>query len=263
MELFKRQSPRRLHAEEIQNHYQINLGISTRIGGVSKDPFTSLNTGLHVGDDDADVIENRRRVLNEMNQSLSQAVFAEQVHGKRVAVVEKVDAGRGAYTLTDHIPGVDGLITKASGVVLAQFYADCVPLYFFDPVQRLIGIAHAGWKGTAKGMAKTMLETCLLLGSEIEHIHVAIGPAIEKEHYQVSRAVVEQMPLPITNELATKLSEDQYVLDLKAVNEHYLVTLGVKPHHINKSSIDTYSHPDLYSFRRQQQTGRMMGYIFQ
>lgn len=263
MELFKRQSQRRLHAEEIAHQYKIQLGMSTRVGGVSKDAYTSLNTGLHVGDNSRDVIENRARVLNEMNQSLTKAVFAEQVHSNRVSVVERKDAGRGAYTLTDHIPGVDGLITKSSSIVLAQFYADCVPLYFFDPVHHIIGIAHAGWKGTAKGIAKTMLETCLSLGANLNHIQVVIGPAIAQANYQVNGDVVRQMPIPSVKDVVVQVSADQYLLDVKAVNAEYLRLLGVKSNQIMTSSLDTYSHPDLYSYRKMQQTGRMMGYIFQ
>ncbi|MGM0522704.1 MAG: peptidoglycan editing factor PgeF [Bacillota bacterium] len=263
MELFKRQSQRRLHAEKITHQYQINLGMSTRVGGVSKGNYTSLNTGLHVGDYDTDVIENRTRVLNEMNQSLSQAIFAEQVHGNKVSVIKPEDAGRGAYTLTNHVPGVDGLVTTSPGIVLAQFYADCVPLYFFDPVHHIIGIAHAGWKGTAKGIAKTMLETCFSLGANIDTIHVVIGPAIAQANYQVNGDVVKQMPIPVASDMVVQVSEDQYLLDVKAVNAEYLRALGVKNNQITTSLIDTYSHPDLYSYRKEQQTGRMMGYIFQ
>lgn len=263
MEVFKRQSQRRLHAETITQQHQIHLGMSTRVGGVSKGNYTSLNTGLHVGDRDLDVIENRTRVLNEMNRSLSQAVFAEQVHGNKVSVVERKDAGLGAYSLTNHVPDVDGLVTTSSDIVLAQFYADCVPLYFFDPVHRIIGIAHAGWKGTAKGIAKTMLETCLSLGANIETIHVVIGPAIAQANYQVNSDVVKQMPIQVTNDQVIRVSEEQYLLDLKAVNAEYLRSIGVKNNQIMMSLLDTYSHPDLYSYRKEQQTGRMMGYIFQ
>lgn len=263
MEVFKRQSQRRLHAETITQQHQIHLGMSTRVGGVSKGNYTSLNTGLHVGDRDLDVIENRTRVLNEMNRSLSQAVFAEQVHGNKVSVVERKDAGRGAYSLTNHVPDVDGLVTTSPDIVLAQFYADCVPLYFFDPVHHIICIAHAGWKGTAKGIARTMLEACLSVGADLNHIHVVIGPAIAQAHYQVNSDVVKQMPVTTDEDIVVQVSEDQYLLDLKAVNAKYLRLLGVNDDQIITSLLDTYSHPDLYSYRKEQQTGRMMGYIFQ
>jgi hypothetical protein len=263
MELFKRQSQRRLHAEHIARQYNIQLGMSTCVGGVSHGGYTSLNTGLHVGDSETAVIKNRSRVLNEMHQSLDRAVFAEQIHSNKVSIVEPSDVGRGAYSLSNHIPGVDGLVTTYSDIVLAQFYADCVPLYFFDPVQRIIGIAHAGWKGTARGIAKTMLETCLSVGADLDHIHVVIGPAIAQENYQVNGDVVKQMPIRVTDDLAISVSADQYLLDIKAVNAEYLRLLGVKNNQILTSLIDTYSHPDLYSYRKEQQTGRMMGYIFQ
>ncbi|GEM00698.1 conserved hypothetical protein [Halolactibacillus halophilus] len=263
MDLFKRQSKRRLHAEKVTHQHHINLGMSTRIGGVSKGNYTSLNTGLHVGDCDADVIENRTRVLNEMNQSLDRAVFAEQVHGHKVKIIESSDAGRGAYRLSNHIPGVDGLITTSSDIVLAQFYADCVPLYFFDPIHHIVGIAHAGWRGTAKGIAKTMLDAFLSVGADLNHIHVVIGPAIAQANYQVNGDVVKQMPVPVDKDIVVQVSEDQYLLDVKAVNAKYLRLLGVNNDQIMTSLLDTYSHPDLYSYRKEQQTGRMMGYIFQ
>lgn len=263
MTLFQRESLRRLHATAIEKEHHISLGLSTSLGGVSTEPYTSLNAGLHVGDVTEAVIENRRRILNEINKELTEAVFAEQVHDNKVAIVTKIDAGRGALSLHDHIHGVDGLVTKEAGLVLAQFYADCVPLYFFDTDNQIIGIAHAGWKGTAKKIAKTMIETFISLGSKPDHIHVVIGPAIEKKAYQVNKDVVERMPIILNEPIMTEVSTNQYLLDLKAVNYHYLLSLGLKETQVDVSSIGTYNHPDLYSYRRDQQTGRMMGYIVQ
>lgn len=263
MDIFQKQSNCRYHVTSLERQYSLILGISTRQGGFSNGHYASLNAGLHVGDNEAQVIKNRNKILTECGQTLNQCVFAEQVHGNKVKVVTEEDQGKGAYTLSDHIPGVDGLVTMKKGIVLAGFYADCVPLYFFDAVKGIIGIAHAGWQGTAKCIGKTMLDTFISLGSSVKDIHVVIGPAIEKAAYQVNQAVVDQMPVHLKSEAITAISDEQFLLDLKKVNQDYLKTLGVLNKHIYVSSIGTYSHLDFYSYRADQKTGRMMGYIMQ
>jgi YfiH family protein len=152
-------------------------GFSCRGGGVSGDPYQSLNVGLHVGDRPDAVIENRRRLCVALGVRLAQWVGLEQVHGNRVAVVGRKHRGKGSVSLRNALPGVDAAITNVSGLVLAVLAADCVPLLFYDPVARAVGVAHAGWKGTLSGISRRVVEGMAReYGSCPEHIRVASGP---------------------------------------------------------------------------------------
>ncbi|MCL6444778.1 MAG: polyphenol oxidase family protein, partial [Alicyclobacillus sp.] len=121
---------------------------SFRTHGVSEGPFASLNVGYHVPDQPDAVTENRRRIARELGGDLEDWVVAEQVHGTHVAVVHQAHRGQGATPALSPVPGVDALVTQEPGLTLVVMSADCVPMLFFDPVQRAIGVAHSGWKGT-------------------------------------------------------------------------------------------------------------------
>ena len=126
--------------EEIAVH-----GLSCRSGGVSEAPWASLDLGLHVGDDPAAVIANRRRYLAALGLDASQLVTPEQVHGEAIARVGSREAGRGALSYADSIAQTDALITDEPGLPLLLCFADCTPILCLDPVHRAVGIAHGGW----------------------------------------------------------------------------------------------------------------------
>ena len=152
------------------SHPSVTAGITTRNGGVSEAPFHRLNMGLHVSDDPSSVLENRKRLAKELNLPLEKWIIGEQVHGTEVKTVDRSSTGAGAASVATAIPLVDGLITNEKNVVLGAFYADCVPLYFFDPSTHWIGIAHAGWKGTVNGMAGKMIEALEEKGCQAKNI---------------------------------------------------------------------------------------------
>lgn len=124
---------------------------TTRIGGVSKGIYESLNLSFTRGDEDAAVRENFRRLAGAMETDVSKFVFTDQTHTTNVRRVTAEDAGKGIVKERDYTD-IDGLITNEPGLVLSTFYADCVPLYFVDPVHRAIGMSHSGWKGTVGKM---------------------------------------------------------------------------------------------------------------
>ena len=112
-------------------------------------PFTSLNMGLHVGDHVEDVLENRKRYFRALGIDESRLINCSQVHGTHIEKVSGKDCGRGALSLDTAIPDTDGLITGDSNVPLTMNYADCTPLFFYDPVKKAAALSHGGWRGTA------------------------------------------------------------------------------------------------------------------
>ncbi|MFD3448057.1 peptidoglycan editing factor PgeF [Microbacteriaceae bacterium 4G12] len=254
-----------LHLKAWENNTYLTAGFSTREGGVSQSPYTSLNLGLHVKDDKQAVHENRRILALGLHFPLHTWICSEQVHDNKVAKVSATDKGKGVFSYEDGIRGTDGIYTDESNVLLTSCYADCVPLYFYAPSHHLIGLAHAGWKGTVKGIALEMIQTWV----HDEHvplsdIHVAIGPAISSCCYVVDERVMDavrqvlQGPIPFTT-----VSEGQYALDLQEVNRLLCVQAGIQEDHIVVSSYCTSCEEQLFfSHRRDKGTsGRMLSFI--
>jgi copper oxidase (laccase) domain-containing protein len=124
---------------------------TTRAGGVSRGIWSSLNLGMHRGDDYNSVLENYRIICSAIGTDETRTVFSKQVHRDGVKVVAESDAGYGLFRDIDY--EADALVTNVPGMTLVIFSADCVPVLLFDPVRRCIGAAHAGWRGTALGTA--------------------------------------------------------------------------------------------------------------
>lgn len=160
---------------------RLKIGFTTRNGGFSNKPYDSLNMGFHVEDDIQTVRHNREQLAELVKFPLHSWVCGEQIHSNYISIVSASHKGKGATDLESAIKGVDGLITRERGILITAFFADCVPLYFFDPKTSLIGIAHAGWKGTVAHIGPEMVEQMIAIGSSIENIHVILGPAISQK----------------------------------------------------------------------------------
>ena len=122
-------------------------GFSTRLGGVSEGEWSSMNISFTRGDEDASVMENHRRFAQACGYDHTKLVFSDQVHKTNLRIVTKDDCGKGILRERDFAE-IDGLITQEAGIPLMTFYADCVPLFLYDPVQHVIATAHSGWRGT-------------------------------------------------------------------------------------------------------------------
>ena len=156
-------------------------GFSTRLGGVSRDYLSSMNLSFSRGDEEARVRENFRRIAAAIGFDAGGLVFSDQTHTTNVRVVTENDRGKGILIPRDYTD-VDGLITDVPGIVLATFYADCVPLYFVDPVRRVIGLSHSGWRGTAGKIGKVTVQAMqAAYGCHPEDILAAIGPSIGQD----------------------------------------------------------------------------------
>ncbi|MDX2140132.1 MAG: peptidoglycan editing factor PgeF [Chloroflexota bacterium] len=163
----------------------ITHGVFTRIGGVSAAPFAALNLGGNVGDDPAAVRENHVRMYAALGVEDERACTVWQVHSADVVVV------RHPLDVRRWLARADALVTDKPGLPLSMRFADCTPLLFHDPVRGVIGMAHAGWRGTVQGVGartvKTMVDT---YGCKPCDIQAAIGPSIGPERYQVGEEVV-------------------------------------------------------------------------
>ncbi|WP_084788075.1 peptidoglycan editing factor PgeF [Anaerobacillus alkalidiazotrophicus] len=242
------------------------VGFSTRNNGYSIKPYESLNLGLHVQDDEQKVILNREKVAEDLKISLKKWVFAEQVHSNKIKKISQKDCGSGTLNIASVIKGADGLYTKEANVLLASLYADCVPLYFYSPSNALIGLAHAGWKGTVGKIGTNMVHMWTEVEKvSLDSIYVAIGPSISQESYEVDDYVIDKVNKVIVDEYQLpyiKVNTNQYLLDLKLLNKQLLLATGIKEEQIFVSNYCTYKNSKtFFSYRRHQQTGRMMSFI--
>ncbi len=223
-------------------------GFTTRMGGVSEGVFSSLNLGFARGDDPEAVRENFRRAAEALEFDLDRIVCTHQTHTTNVRIVTEADAGKGVTTEREY-RDVDGLVTDVPGLVLAAFFADCVPLFFVDPAHRAIGLSHSGWKGTVARMgAHTLAVMADAYGTRPEDVICAIGPSICRDCYEVSGDVAEKFATEFAGreeEILTSRGADKYLLDLWRANEIVLADAGVRPAHLSVTDICTCCNPDL------------------
>ena len=234
-------------------------GFTTRHGGVSVAPYESLNLGGHVGDAAAAVQANRQRLWSDLGFTEAQVAMAEQVHGAEVA---RVTAG-GAP-----VPGVDALVTDTPGLLLLLFFADCVPIYLYDPAKKAVGLAHAGWRGTAANIAARTVETMTEeFGCRPLDCLAAVGPSIGTESYEVGPEVADQfrsMPVARAANVVLPRSEfgGTYTLNLRAVIFQQLLHAGLPAGSIAVCDEDTFRNKrDFFSYRREGTTGRMGAFL--
>lgn len=226
--------------------------VYTRLGGVSREPFNTLNVGRTVGDDEAAVAENHARVYAHLGLSAAQVTSPRQIHSNRVVAVSGAQAG-------SLIPDSDGLATATPGVGLLLRFADCQPILLYDPVRHALALVHAGWRGVAQGIARRAVETMVqAFGSRPSDLLAGLGPAIGPCHYVVGDKVAAAMGyvLPEWSQAMSPLGEDQWRLDLSAANAQQLAAEGVQQ--IEAANLCTACHRDeFYSHRADNgQTGR-------
>jgi YfiH family protein len=226
--------------------------IFTRLGGVSREPFDTLNLGNTVGDDRAAVAENHARVYAHLGLSAAQVTSPRQVHSNRVVVITGDEAG-------STIPDSDGLVTTDLRIALLLRFADCQPILLYDPAHHALGLIHAGWRGVAQGIARRAVETLVqAFGTRPGNLLAGLGPAIGPCCYTVGDKVAAAMGyvLPDWSQAMTSLGEDQWSLDLSAANAQQLAAEGVQQ--IESANLCTACHQDeFYSHRAGNgRTGR-------
>lgn len=242
-----------LHFPLLEKCSFITHAFTTRMGGVSTGDCTSMNLSFTRGDDEAAVRENYRRIAAALGTDAKQFVCSDQTHTTNVRRVTKADAGKGVVIPKDYTD-VDGLITNEPGIVLSTFYADCVPLYFVDPVHRAIGLSHSGWRGTVNKMGQVTIEAMKReFGSRAADLYCAIGPSICQDCYEISRDVAEEFMKAFpehVNDILLQKSEEKFQLDLWKANEIVMLKAGILPEHLAVNNICTCCNPtELFSHR--------------
>lgn len=240
--------------------------ISTRFGGVSKPPFDRLNLAMHNGDEPEDVRENRALFCRVLGLNSRDVVTAEQVHGDRILYADQSFAGRGALAYADAVRETDALFTDCKGLPLMLFFADCVPVVIVDPVKGVVGVCHAGWKGTvAKIAQKTVMAMRERCGTKAADCRVGIGPSIGGCCYEIGEDVQERFARAFPDRIAeiARPFAGKWKLDLWMANRLQLEEVGVCPEKIEMPEICTNCNSEVfYSYRADRgKTGRIAAII--
>jgi len=238
----------KLHTSPVLAHDGIVHGFPERGGGVSTGARSSLNLGKRWGDDEANVEENRRLLAKHAGYEPEQLQIMRHVHGTAV------------WKVGEPLPDpaeFDGLVTERPGPVLGAFAADCIPLLFADPVARVIGSAHAGWRGTVGGVATNVVRRMVELGATPSNIHVALGPSIGKCCFEVGPEVVDEFRAAfgdVPGMVVAGPKKDH--IDLSVAMRAQLERAGVRPENIDASPPCTRCEADrFFSYRRDGKEG--------
>lgn len=227
----------------LRGNGRIINGFSTRLGGVSEGHLSSMNLSFSRGDSRENVMENFRRIAGAVGFSVEDLVCSDQTHTVNVRKVTGADRGKGIVRERDYTD-VDGMITDEPGLVLATFYADCVPLYFVDPKRMAVGLAHSGWRGTVGKIGRATVEAMSgEYGCRPENILAAVGPSICQDCYEVSGDVIERFAEAFAQEYHKRLffrkENGKYQLNLWEANRLILKEAGIREEHIFVSGICT------------------------
>lgn len=219
---------------------------STRHGGVSEGHLSSLNLGIHRGDDRKNVEKNYELLGNAVGFDPKTLVFTHQTHTDTVAKVGKADCGDGLER--EVIVERDGLVTNEEGVTLIVFSADCTPILLHDPVHHAIGAVHSGWRGTAAGIVKNAVEKMAAeYGTNPRDVQAAIGPCIGKCCFETHADVPDAMVAALGDAAKAAIVDYQngkYHVDLKEINRLWLQKAGVTQ--IDVSEDCTACQPDRF-----------------
>jgi YfiH family protein len=237
--------------------------VTTRHGGVSAGGYATLNLSFAVGDEAANVRENRRRAAAALGADPAHFVFAAQVHGGCAEVVSAADRGRGTLTAGDAVGPADALVTATPGTVLAILVADCVPIVLYDPSAHVLGCVHAGWRGTVARTAQAALTAMCSLGARPQDVVAGIGPSVEAGSYQVGEEVAGAARDAFGQQAQALLrpaaggGPGRWLFDLPAANRHVLRTAGVPDGQIHVAATPTGPGPGLFfSHRAERPCGR-------
>jgi YfiH family protein len=244
---------------------QITHFITTRKGGVSEGDFQALNIAFGVPDNPSHVLENRKIIAQHLEIPIENFVFQNQVHQNHVAMISVEDKGAGVFQKENAILNTDAMITAEPNICLMTLAADCLPMLFFDSVREVIGVCHAGWRGTVALIAQETIKAMQYhFDCRSEDILVGLAPCISAEKYPVGDEVVEIVKEVFGTEknfLKRYPSTHQYHFDLHYTNIYQLQEFGILEKNIEILPFCTYQNSDIffsarYAQHHQKQTGR-------
>ncbi|MCL2403622.1 MAG: peptidoglycan editing factor PgeF [Coriobacteriia bacterium] len=239
--------------EHIEAAKGVHHLFTTRLGGASEGAYSSMNLSALTGDNPDVVMQNYYRIAS-LGFPVESMVFSKQSHGCRVRQITAEDRGKGIVRDCDY-KGIDGLVTNDPSVTLVTFYADCVPLYFYDPVKRAIGLSHAGWRGTVGQIgAKTLQSMADHYDSDPVDILVGIGPSICKSCFEVGNEVAEEFAqaFDFASDFIVSCGKkpDKSYIDLQGINRQSLICAGIPAENIELSGMCTKENTDLFYSHR-------------
>ena len=189
--------------------------------------------------------QNLKKFCQILNISPDSIIRPKQIHSDFVKIVSAKDKRK-------IIDNTDGLVIKESDIYLMVVTADCVPLLFYDPVKRIVGVVHAGWKGTSQKISQKMILQFQKLDSKVEDIFVLVGPSICQKHYEVGNDVLEKFAGQKLDRFVVA-KNNKYYLDLKLANLEHLIESGIKKDKIIISDFCTFEEENnFYSWRREK-----------
>jgi len=237
-----------------------NIEVEHFVTGKNNDCREQFSLSLSSVENVAPVITNRKLLADELQIPYDNFVFQQQEHTNNVKVVKNTDRGKGFSRHTDGFADNDAMITDVKDACLMIMGADCVPILFYDPVRKVIGAAHAGWRGTAKGVS---IATVKAMNNEYgcapADILACIGPSIGPENYEVDMPVYNAFSqnFSYANKLFVKSENDgKFMLDLWRANQIQLISAGLSAENIEISGICTYANHDRFFSARKGDEGR-------
>jgi YfiH family protein len=254
--------------ENLLRYEAVGHFVSTRVGGRSTAPYDSLNLSFNAGDAPEDVRKNRERLAEAIDIPMNSMTTAKQIHDDHVKVVSKELRGKGSLDFDGAINGTDAMVTNVPDTCLMVLLADCVPLLLYDPSKKVIGVIHAGWKGTLRRIVQATVRTLQNhFGSSTRDIVVGIGPSVGPCCYQVGQEVIslaEQVFGTTQDIIRNRSADGKGHLDLWKANKKQLLDAGIPEENIEMAETCTCHHSDVFfSYRHEKgKTGRFGAGIF-
>lgn len=232
--------------KDLEKYDFLNHLYSTRLGGVSKNEFKSMNLSLSCGDDPKNVIKNYEIFCSALDFDINKIVRIKQVHGNKIEIISEEDVKDGFEKEVTRT--ADGLVTNVPGIILSTRHADCLAIFMVDPVLKVVGLGHAGWRGTVARVAKSLVDAFINnYGSNPQNIVCALGPGIRKCCFEVGKDVFEEfknMNLAGFDNFYIQ-NGDRFNIDTLKVNKEILIQCGVKEQNIFESDVCTDCNHDL------------------
>ena len=222
------------------------------------------NMALHVCENSAHVVENRKKLAASLHCELNDFVCAQQTHSANFHQVTLADKGRGADRMESAIPDTDALYTYEPNLVVCSFTADCVPVIFYNEVEGLVGVIHSGWQGTVKEITLKLFEHLAQVEQcDPTDFHVQIGPALSQEKFEVDADVyVKFKDLGYADDFIDFNDQThKYHIDNQLTVKKQCELAGIPAEQIVIDRTCTYNSPDGFSYRQDKQSGRHLCYI--